>query len=510
MYKKVEPWYEITDMLHSKMNFICEMSRNDHGFLCSLIRETNPKKIVEIGVAEGGTTAVVEMCLQSLSDEKREFYSVDLNANFYHDSSKETGYEYWNIKNKINLNNNIEHTFMFGQCIAGQIEKIGNEIDMVILDTTHCFPGEVLDLLCILPFIKTGGIIVLHDVNFNYYKSFSSDPRMAMISKSRIATKMLMVCTSGEKYINSCNGSFENIGAIKISDETRKNIEELFMLLSVTWEYSLDDKMCNQYKKIYSKFYNQKCLEIFDISVKQNKEIKENMNLLTLKSKLKKIEVSIPYNLISKNSKIIIYGANDIGCQLKFLFESSKYCKVEGWVDACENVTFNDIMKDECAFNSLNFDYVIVAAHNNDEYISIKNRLIVNGWAKEEQIICSANRKSICDMSCVPTRNKWLIPYEKLPYGKKICIFGAGMVGREVYAAITATEYCEITAWVDNNYKHIKDEAVSAPNALMTAVYDYIIIAVNDEKVFAEIKKQLHNEFNIKDITIIGPISIQC
>jgi len=251
MYKEVEPWYEITDMLHSKMQFICEMSRSDHGFLCSLIRETNPKKIVEIGVAEGGTTAVIEMCLQSLSDEKREFYSVDLNSHFYNDSSKETGYEYWNIKNKINLNNNIEHTFMFGQCIAGQIEKIGNGIDMVIIDTTHRLPGEILDFLCVIPFMNEGGIVVLHDVNFNYNKSFSSDPFMVLISDVRISTKMIMACASGEKYINSNNRSLSNIGAIKISDETRKNVEELFMLLTATWDYQLDNTMIVQYMNIY-------------------------------------------------------------------------------------------------------------------------------------------------------------------------------------------------------------------------------------------------------------------
>jgi len=331
---------------------------------------------------------------------------------------------------------------------------------------------------------------------------------MVLISDVRISTKMIMACASGEKYINSNNRSLSNIGAIKISDETRKNVEELFMLLTATWDYQLDNTMIVQYMNIYDKYYNNNCINLFDIAVNQNKQIRRNTVIAYTKSKIRTdIEIKLPYNLLPYGSKVVIYGVNDIGFKLRLLFEISNYCNVVGWVGNDEELKYSELMHNVFTLKNLEFDYVIVAAHNNDEYITIKDNLIANKLAEGRQIICSANRRNAFDISRIPTRNKFLFPYEKLPHDSKVCIFGAGMVGKEIYATIKATEYCEITAWVDNNYKHIEGEAVSAPNLLTEAVYDYVIIAVNDEHVFTEIKKQLRDEYNIVD-NIIGPIKL--
>ena len=56
-----------------------EMTDWELGFLCGLIREYKPNKIVEVGVAAGGTTAIVLNCL-SLLKIKAEMYSIDLNS----------------------------------------------------------------------------------------------------------------------------------------------------------------------------------------------------------------------------------------------------------------------------------------------------------------------------------------------------------------------------------------------------------------------------------------------
>lgn len=56
-----------------------EMSEFESVFLCGLIREMKPKKIVEIGVAAGGTTAIILECLSQLDLNKNkntELYSI--------------------------------------------------------------------------------------------------------------------------------------------------------------------------------------------------------------------------------------------------------------------------------------------------------------------------------------------------------------------------------------------------------------------------------------------------
>ena len=87
----VEPYYDPTDMLRSKEEFFCEMSRDDHGFLSGLLRDKRPKKILEVGVANGGTTLMIMKTLQMLG-LKSEVVSVDLNKYWYHDNTKETGF----------------------------------------------------------------------------------------------------------------------------------------------------------------------------------------------------------------------------------------------------------------------------------------------------------------------------------------------------------------------------------------------------------------------------------
>ena len=53
------------------------MTSFQHSFLCGLMKENRPKKIVEVGVSAGGTTGVILHCLKMLNI-KSEMYSVDL------------------------------------------------------------------------------------------------------------------------------------------------------------------------------------------------------------------------------------------------------------------------------------------------------------------------------------------------------------------------------------------------------------------------------------------------
>ncbi len=45
------------------------MSERQSGFLCGLIKEFKPKRILEIGVAAGGTTAIMLNCISMLGLE---------------------------------------------------------------------------------------------------------------------------------------------------------------------------------------------------------------------------------------------------------------------------------------------------------------------------------------------------------------------------------------------------------------------------------------------------------
>lgn len=95
MYQQIEEYNEPREILKhlqkEEQVIDAEMSASDHGFLCGLIKRFKPKKLVEVGVAAGGTSAVILQCIQSL-DMGTEMYSVDLSERFYRTPERECGY----------------------------------------------------------------------------------------------------------------------------------------------------------------------------------------------------------------------------------------------------------------------------------------------------------------------------------------------------------------------------------------------------------------------------------
>ena len=87
-----EPRNKINEKFKShfegKENLIPLMAPSESAFLCGALQTCRPKKILEVGVACGGTTAII---LQLLEDrhEPYEFHSVDLVPKY---AGKDTGY----------------------------------------------------------------------------------------------------------------------------------------------------------------------------------------------------------------------------------------------------------------------------------------------------------------------------------------------------------------------------------------------------------------------------------
>lgn len=254
----------------------CEMTPSEQGFLCGLIRKFLPEKIVEIGVAGGGTTAVIMNCLNLLKSDAK-MYSVDINKECYRRKGKVSGYQLREVKDY--LPNYKNHTFLLGKILPNVIEKIGKEIDFVVLDTRHTLPGELLDFLCILPYLRDGAVVVFHDITLNLKKK-----------ETAYATKIVLDMAEGEKYLNFHDGNL-NIGAIQIGEETRENIANVFSTFSITWQYFPKISEILTYRKIYAKYYDEECMELFDIFVEaQYNRLKEGSFILRIKNRMNQSE----------------------------------------------------------------------------------------------------------------------------------------------------------------------------------------------------------------------------
>ena len=123
------------------------MWKNHREFLNGIIRKFKPKIIVEIGVANGGSSVVILNAIQSIQNS--HLYSIDL---LNESKVGSCVYKYFSQFTKI-------WTLFKGNITAKFIENIGKEIDMVFLDTSHFEPGEILDFLMVLPFLKEEAIV---------------------------------------------------------------------------------------------------------------------------------------------------------------------------------------------------------------------------------------------------------------------------------------------------------------------------------------------------------------
>lgn len=280
------PRKKISHIIESKV----QMNEFQSAFVSGLIRIFKPNKVVEIGVAEGGTSSLILCALENYS-KNYKMYSNDL-------------------MNKINKVNKIgylisetiaylqidptNHILLTGDYAVNYTELIGNKIDLLILDTSHLMPGEILDFLVYYKMLSVNAIIILHDIANNHYSLIKSAHNYYGFNKSNYyATKILFDVVKGVKYLNFEEQSevrYPNIAAFQINSTTDESILDLFSALTLNWDYPLSKDVYELYKNKFEKIYDKEKVFIFDKSF--------NLNRLSNEGSVKQLFV---------NKKSVIY-----------------------------------------------------------------------------------------------------------------------------------------------------------------------------------------------------------
>lgn len=300
-YQKVEEYYDPIEILQKGIK--SEMQAEQHAFLCGLIKEKRPKKILELGVSGGGTTCVILNCIHMLNLDT-ELISVDISEYYYQDRRKKTAYE----TEKINDELLSRHRLLTGKSISERIEEVAPEkdIDFLLLDTTHQMPGEVLDFLICLPFCKLNATVVLHDVVLNSIVN-------PLFGEFFYANKLLFDVVSGNKYWNASDYykyDVSDIAAFDITNATYENIPAVFSALINPWFYIPDNVDC--YREVLKQYYDKECVKLFDNALK-SQEIKILCDeLLDFYGKDKNY-LSMVMEKIKKSDKLAIFGAGRFG-----------------------------------------------------------------------------------------------------------------------------------------------------------------------------------------------------
>ena len=236
-------------------NKCSEMWGNQREFLNGIIRNLKPNKILEIGVRRGGSSIII---LNAISDFKESIlFSIDI-------SSEEIIGECV----RKNFPDLMKKWRLFKGNIATEfIESIGNDIDMVFIDTAHYEPGEILDFLMVLPFLKENAIVLFHDI-------------ANQITRSKIrkewAPYIIFNGIRGEKYLPSgSNILTHDIGAVKLESNQKLYYHDYFRLLGGQWQYYPKEIHINQLRKFFQKYYDRDCSIMFEETISFNKKFVE-------------------------------------------------------------------------------------------------------------------------------------------------------------------------------------------------------------------------------------------
>lgn len=321
MYTKVEPYIEPIDIFTRLGERASELSDVDLGFIGGIIRDLRPRKIVEVGVSAGGTTAFILNCIDKL-DLNSDMWSVDVSHTYHLDRRKACGFQ---IEPAMQLlSRKRKHHLVLGKNIAQILpticpqetnkRRIGGDIDLFILDTTHYLPGELLDFIVCLPFLSENAVVICDDLYF------WNDGE----NRAAFATRILYSVATVQRLLPAHNEGPTKMAGMQVDEQTSKYVANLFEGLSMPWDYTLDSAELKIYRDLIAMNYLPELLEKFDEAVAVNKEASCKMN------NIKRV-VSKLLELFSDGKPVYIFGAGSRG-QALMRFMRDRGLKIKGFV----------------------------------------------------------------------------------------------------------------------------------------------------------------------------------
>ena len=209
------------------------------------------KTIVEIGVSAGGSASIILNAIRDIYDAK--LFSFDYNTTWYREPENKlkTGFLVEQIvpelANKWKLYTGGVPCNYFDE----HLPKDG--VDICFIDTMHINPGEHLNILEIIPFLKKNAIIIYHDTML--HMKFESTTTNCVSINSLNGKRILL---DSEKQ-----WGLPNISGIVLDDNVDNMLYTLFSNLSLPWSYKITNDDFIQMYKHFLKYYSKDLVRIY-------------------------------------------------------------------------------------------------------------------------------------------------------------------------------------------------------------------------------------------------------
>lgn len=251
------------------------MSRSERDFLRVLLGRFKPAKALEVGVAEGASSAVI---LNALEGDGR-LYSIDYYEDYICDTRKKSG---WACP--LLVPGKLDRWRMFGGGLSlNFMDEIGDGIGFTFLDTMHTLPGELLDFLMVYPYLEKNAVVVIHDVSEYIYSALAKhDTLYVRQVPCRILFSLLRSTREGKFIPSVFEGSyFPNIGALRLGEVMEQTIDDIFGLLTLPWYYLPRDDEVDALIAFFSRHYGSDYGKLFGRTATMQKEVSKVMRSLS-------------------------------------------------------------------------------------------------------------------------------------------------------------------------------------------------------------------------------------
>ena len=95
---------------------------------------------------------------------------------------------------------------------------------------------------------------------------------------------------------------------------------------------------------------------------------------------------------------------------------------------------------------------------------------------------------------CAQARNQTIVfPFLNLLEGRRVALYGAGLIGQSYWLQIRKFEMCEIDIWVDEDWEYYRREGrnVHPVESLLTGGWEYVVIASFHRDTAGKAKERL-------------------
>ncbi|MCL1880883.1 MAG: hypothetical protein FWF76_01745 [Oscillospiraceae bacterium] len=103
---------------------------------------------------------------------------------------------------------------------------------------------------------------------------------------------------------------------------------------------------------------------------------------------------------------------------------------------------------------------------------------------------------------------EFTFPFNEVPSGSRVVIWGAGACGKSYYGQLCGTDYAKVILWVDVNTRSSFVVAPEEIKSLRSDDYEFVVIAVQSSEVAKDISDLLKGEYGVAESKIVHKPSL--